>query len=309
MNKRAFIKKGILASSAWALGTYPLFSLTKKDEYFPGIPIVDTHLHLWDLNVMDYPWLRGRGLPLERNYTLRDYQKATKKHPVSKMVFVECARKPEQYLQEVDWVQQLADSQSAIAGMVAYFPLEMGTDGQEPMEEMAKREIVRGIRKNFMPGHSKYLQGIGLMRRFQWVCELNVGPGQLAEVIGLVSKFPEQVFVLNHLANPDIGNLDWRTWAEALAPFASRNQVYCKLSGMITRASRDWEVAHLEPYFNTVLEVFGSDRVIYGGDWPVVLRAGTLHDWMTAFFSLSEVLSTEEKKKLYHTNAERLYRI
>lgn len=308
MNRRSFLKKGV-ASGAWAFGTQPLFSLDGKELSFSDIPLVDTHLHLWDLNVMDYPWLKGKGLPLERSYTLHDYQKATERHPVSKMVFVECARRPEQYLQEVDWVQEQADSESGIAGMVAYFPLEMGVDGQEAMEEMAEREIVRGIRKNFMPGHAGYAQGIGLMRRFQWVCELNVGPGQLAAVIDLVSTFPEQVFVLDHLANPDIGNQDWKTWAGALAPFASMEQVYCKLSGMITRASQDWEVANLEPYFSTVLDIFGPDRVIYGGDWPVVLRTGTLNEWMTAFFSLSKALSTTEKKKLYHTNAERLYRI
>ncbi|WP_375585349.1 amidohydrolase family protein [Cyclobacterium xiamenense] len=308
MNRRSFLKKG-LASGAWAFGTQPLFSLDGKELSFSDIPLVDTHLHLWDLNEMDYPWLQGRGLPLERNYSLQDYQKATEKHPVSKMIFVECGRSPEQYLREVDWVQGQAGGDSGMAGMVAYFPLERGLAGQAAMEEMAEREIVRGIRKNFMPGHSGYLQGIGLMGKFRWVCELNVGPGQLAEVIDMVRKFPGQEFVLDHLANPDIANQDWKTWADELAPFASIQQVHCKISGMITKAARAWEVAHLEPYFDTVLNVFGPDRVLYGGDWPVVLRAGSLLDWTTAFFSLSKTLSTPEKKKLYHENAEKLYRI
>ncbi|MFO7824879.1 MAG: amidohydrolase family protein [Cyclobacterium sp.] len=84
---------------------------------------------------------------------------------------------------------------------------------------------------------------------------------------------------------------------------------YCKVSGMLTHASENWRLSDLQPYFDTVLEVFGPDRIFYGGDWPVVLRAGSLQQWMTTFYSLAEALSPEEKKKLFYRNAELVYRV
>ncbi|NHE55422.1 amidohydrolase family protein [Cyclobacterium plantarum] len=309
MNKRAFIRKGILASATLAVGPSSLFSFEGARSFSSHIPVVDTHLHLWDLSEMDYPWLKGKGLPLEKNYSLADYRKATKGFPVSKMVFVECGRAPEQYLQEVDWVQGLSGKNPEIAGMVAYFPLEKGAAAQEDMEKMAERNIVRGIRKSFMPGNSGYFQGIALMKNFHWVCEVNIGHEQLGDFLDMVKKFPEQVFILDHMVNPDIRNQDWNTWEKALMPFASQDRVYCKVSGILTRTSWNWELPDIQPYFDTVMEVFGPDRIMYGGDWPVLLRAETLHRWITSFYALSKALSMEEKRKLFHSNAELVYRI
>ncbi|MFO7825591.1 MAG: amidohydrolase family protein [Cyclobacterium sp.] len=308
MNKRTFVKKGMLAA-ALAMEPVSLFPFGQINGYSTEWPIVDTHMHLWDLSVMDYPWLEGRGQPLERNYLLQDYREATKNSPVSKMVFVECGRAPEQYLREVDWVRGLSEEDPRIAGMVAYFPLEKGTAGLGAMEEMAQRDIVRGIRKPFLPENPGYIQGIALLRKFQWVCEVNIGPGQLRDFLDLVKKFPEQVFILDHMANPDIRNQDWRVWAKALKPFAPIEQVHCKVSGMLTHASENWRLSDLQPYFDTVLEVFGPERLFYGGDWPVVLRAGSLYQWMTTFYALSQALSPEEKKKLFYRNAELVYRV
>lgn len=299
----------MLASATLAAGPSSLFSFEGAMGFSSHIPVVDTHLHLWDLSEMDYPWLKGKGLPLEKNYSLADYRKATKGFPVSKMVFVECGRSPDQYLKEVDWVQQLSGKPSGIAGMVAYFPLEKGEAGQDAMEEMAQRSVVRGIRRSLMHGNIGFYQGIGLMKTFDWVCELNVGPGQLPDVLELVKKFPQQVFILDHMANPDIRNQDWNTWEKALRPFASRHQVYCKVSGILTRTSGEWELPDIQPYFDTLLDIFGPERIVYGGDWPVVLQAETLHRWMTTFYALAQALSEEEKKKIFHSNAELVYRI
>ncbi|MDN3686761.1 amidohydrolase family protein [Cyclobacterium jeungdonense] len=307
MNRRSFCKKGVLVSGALASNSTFLFPFEQGDQNHSDIPLVDTHLHLWNLSEMDYPWLQGADNPLAKNHLLPDYQQASDAFPISKMVFVECGRVPEQYLQEVDWVVKQSEKDPRIAGMVAYFPLEKGEKSRGAMEVMAERKIVRGIRKTPMLGHSGFLRGIEFLRRFGWVYDLNVNPRQLHDVFTLVKSFPDQVFILDHLANPDIVNEDWEAWANSLAPFASMEQVYCKISGMLTRAGAGWKLNGLQPYFDTVLEVFGPDRVVFGGDWPVVLRAGTYSEWMATFYSLSQKLSPEEKEKLYYRNAEKVY--
>lgn len=252
------VASGALAADA------SFFSKRAVDDLSPGISLIDTHLHLWDLSVMDYPWLQGADNVLAKNFLLPDYQQASDAFPISKMVFVECGRVPEQYLQEVDWVLKQAEEDTRIAGMVAYFPLEKGETGLAAMEELAERKLVRGIRKGIMPGHAGFLRGLGFMSRFNWSYDINVGPEQFHDVFELVKRFPDQVFILDHLANPEIVNSDWKTWARALAPFATMEQVYCKISGMLTRAGKGWELTHdLQPYFDTVLEVFGPDRVVW----------------------------------------------
>lgn len=299
----------MLVSGALAANPAFLFPFDRGYKIHSEIPLVDTHLHLWDLSEMDYPWLKGVDNPLAKNYLLPDYQQASETFPISKMVFVECGRIPEQYLQEVDWVLKQSENDPRIAGMVAYFPLENGEKSWGAMEVMAERKIVRGIRKAPMSGHSGFLRGMELLKGFDWSYDLNVNSRKFADVFALVKRFPEQVFILNHLANPDIENGDWKAWANALAPFASMEQVYCKISGMLTKAGESWELSDLQPYFDTVLEVFGPDRVVFGGDWPVLLRAGTYSEWMAAFYSLSYQLSLEEKKKLYYQNAEKVYHL
>ncbi|WP_162342002.1 amidohydrolase family protein [Cyclobacterium salsum] len=307
MKRRSFCKKGMAVSGALVADPTFLFPFDQGCKNPSDIPLVDTHLHLWDLSAMDYPWLQGADNPLAKNFLLPDFRQAGNAFPISKMVFVECGRIPEQYLQEVDWVVDQSEKDSRIAGMVAYFPLEEGDNGLEAIELLAKRKIVRGIRRSPIFGHSGFLRGLELLKRFDWSYDLNVNFRQLPDALALVKRYPDQTFVVDHLANPDIAKGDWKTWARALAPFASMDQVYCKVSGMLTKAGAGWELSDLQPYFDTVMEVFGPDRVVFGGDWPVVLRAGTYSDWMAAFYSLSQHLSPEEKEKLYYRNAEKVY--
>lgn len=312
MDKRTFLKTGALSALGLSLATQRVLSfsgLRTQEE----IPITDTHVHLWDLSEMDYPWLKGAGAPLERNFLLPDYHAAIEGAPVSKMVFVECARLPEQYLQEVDWVMEQAKKEKRIKGMVAYFPLEKGEGGQKDLETLSEREIVKGIRKGVSPelmADSGFCHAVKMLSGLGLSYDLNISPPLMKDAFTFAKKFPGLLFVLDHVGNPDIMEGQYREWAKYMRAFSELDNVTCKISGMITKADpQKWTVDDLRPYFDHVMEVFGSDRVMYGGDWPVVLRAGSYLKWISTFMNLSENLSIEEKRKLYYLNAERIYRI
>jgi len=308
MDKRSFLKSclvGGLAASA-----FPRSLVGGSGKNSSAIPLVDTHLHLWDRSLMEYPWLSP---PLDRDFLPADYQETTQGLPVAKMVFVECGRIPEQYLIEVDWVVQQAKIDSRIQGMVAYFPLEKGNKSQSDMEDMMERGIVRSIRRGVnaeLMQDRSFLEGVGLMDRFGLNYDLNISPPQMEEALGFVRKFPNIQFILNHICNPSIRSGEMDPWKEDMKLFAELENVNCKISGMITKADpTHWEISDMKPYSDHVLDVFSPDRLVYGGDWPVVTRAGTYKQWMSAFLDLTADLSLAEKKKIYHENAERIYRI
>ncbi|EPR66747.1 amidohydrolase family protein [Cyclobacterium qasimii] len=310
MDRRSFIKKGGLACGALTLPDGLPFFINEQDDKYKKIPLIDTHLHLWDLNHLDYPWLQNPENPLSRNFLLADYQDATAGLPIEKMVFVECARDPAQYLQEVDWVKGIQEKAPRISGMVAYFPLEKGVSGTKEMEVMGERKIVKGIRKAFMPGHQGFMAGIKLLGQFNWSYDLNIRTKDLPAAFEFAKSNPNLVIILDHIANPAIGDNDWEVWKNAISPFSSLQNVSCKISGMLTKTDLNvGSIEQMKPYFNTVLEVFGIDRVLFGGDWPVLLRAASYQEWIKDFYILTQDLTLNEKKKLYYRNATSIYRL
>ncbi len=305
MDKRGFIKSA--ACGVMALSLKPsLWSAAFED-----VPLVDTHLHLWDRSVMDYPWLSGI---LDKDFLVKDYKAATKGAPIQKMVFVECARKPEQYLKEVQWVEDRSKEDPRIKGMVAYFPLEKGRSLESEMEELCGHTIVKSIRKGVNDAlllDRHFLEGVTMMQEHGLNYDLNIQPILMKASKSFIRQFPNMTFILNHIANPNIASGEhWESWKKQIHELAELENVNCKISGMITKAdAASWKVADLHPYYEVVKEAFGPERVVYGGDWPVVLRAGTYMEWMQAFLALSAALSHSEKELLYFKNAERIYRI
>jgi L-fuconolactonase len=308
MKRRDFvIKTGILG-----VGTVVGSGLNAHSSAHPyDIPLVDTHLHLWDRDEMDYPWLSG---VLDRDFLPVDFEVASKGLPVSKMVFVECGRRPDQYLQEVDWVLDRSKEDPRIRGMVAYFPLERGFQSEQEMESLVSRGIVRGIRRGIseeLVENPRFLEGISMLRRHGLSFELNVPPALMEASIRLVRRYPDLTFVLNHIGNPDIrGGGDFDLWKRQLLVLGKFDNVVCKVSGIITKANLDtWRVADLVPYLDHVFTSFGMDRLVFGGDWPVVLRAGSYRQWADVFLQYTASLSKRDRELVYHTNAERIYRI
>lgn len=313
MQRREFIKASALAGVGSCMSSYDILAKATLFSEENSIPVTDTHMHIWDLEKLHYPWLEERTSPISKDFLISDYQQATEGCNVQKMVFVECARIAEQYLEEVDWVIEQSGKDPRIQGIVAYLSVEKGKGAVGDMEMLVSRKMVKGIRHGFnkeLAGNADFVQGLRLLPQYDLSFDLNITPPLMPEAISLVQQCPDTTFILDHLCNPNIKDREIEDWKKQLQQLAALENTYLKVSGIITKADREsWTVDDLRPYVLFALETFGIDRVVFGGDWPVVTLAGSFKDWLTALQSIVTDFSKKEQKKLFSLNAEKVYKL
>ena len=282
----------------------------------PAFPIVDTHLHLWDLQRLRYPWLAGVPM-LNRNHLIEDYRRACGSVAVAKMVFLQCECDFAQFQEEADWVTEVARVDPRIRGIVPWAPLEKGDAAEADLARLAANPLVKGIRRIIQfeadPEfclRPDFVRGVQLLPRHGLSFDLCINHQQLANTLKLVKQCPNVRFIMDHIAKPDIkaGLLDpWRAELRELAHFPN---VWCKLSGLVTEADlAKWTPADLRPYIDHVMDCFGFDRVIFGGDWPVATQATDYPRWVGTVDEALAGASPDELHRLYVRNAEAFYRI
>jgi len=132
-------------------------------------------------------------------------------------------------------------------------------------------------------------------------------PRHLARLLRLVDDHPDLQFVLDHCAKPRLAGGDLAAWKQDIAEIARRPNVVCKLSGLVTEAATDWQVADLRQAVDHVRACFGSNRLLWGSDWPVVNLAGGYAKWLAAAEALLTDLSEDERAGVFGDNAARVY--
>jgi L-fuconolactonase len=282
----------------------------------PSFPIVDTHLHIWDLKRLRYPWLAS--VPkLNRNHLIEDYHVACGAVQVEKMVFLQCECDPSQFQEEADWVTEVARADPRIRGIVPWAPLEKGDAAEEAVARLASNPLVKGIRRiiQFEPDpefclRPDFVRGVQLLPRHGLNFDICINHTQLANTLKFVRHCPEVRFIMDHIAKPDIksGLLD--PWRAEMRELASMPNVWCKLSGLATEADHaNWTAADLRPYIEHVINCFGFDRVVFGGDWPVSTQATDYPRWVATVDDSLKGASADELQRLYVRNAEAFYRL
>ena len=277
--------------------------------------VVDTHVHLWDIANIRYPWLADIPL-LNRNYLPTDYMEAHGEVPVDKMVFLECDAAPGQEVAEARWVASLVQQEPRLAGIVPSAPLENGEAAADILDQLAQVPQVKGVRRLIQgrpiefclqPG---FIEGVRLLERYDFSFDICITHSQLANATEMVRQCPNVRFILDHIGKPDIGARLLEPWKTELRELSQMPNVYCKVSGMVTEAANaSWTREDLKPYIDHVIESFGPDRVVFGGDWPVVLRAARYTEWVEALEWAVSGASRTELKKLFRDNAIAFYRL
>ena len=277
------------------------------------LSITDAHVHYFNTGIMDYPWLEQ--VPaINRNFETQEYKDATKDIMVDKIVFVQCECLPEQYRAEINYVGNLSKFDSRIQGIVAYFPLEKANAENDLKRLIQENRLIKGIRrleeKLSLYKDDKFIQNLGLLQQYGLSFDICVKSNQIDSAVHLVSKQPEISYMLNHLGKPDIKNYEYKDWSKAIKKLAANPNVYCKISGMFNEADwKNWKTEDLKPYYDLVKEEFGVDRLVFGGDWPVVTLVDSYSRWMEAFLDLTKDLSHETLKKIVADNANHFYKL
>ena len=279
-------------------------------------PVIDSHVHLLDPPAIPLRW--ARDVPsLNRPFGMADFADATASIDIKHTVFLEVDAVAGRHLDEARWAATQARSHPQLAALVPHAPVEHGDACTDDLQTLAALPNVRGVRR-LLQGETDpafclrddFVTGVRKLADFDLHFEICVMHHQLEFAAQLPALAPDVRFVLDHIGKPAIadGSLDpWRRWIEQMAGLPN---VWCKFSGLVTEASHDdWTIDQLRPYASHVLEVFAADKLMYGGDWPVVTLASEYQRWFATASALTAHLPQPEQSRLFFDNAAEFYRI
>jgi L-fucono-1,5-lactonase len=273
--------------------------------------MIDAHHHLWDPSRRECPWMADAAMdPIRRPYTVDDLRAVTKAAGVHATVLVQTVSSSE----ETSEFLATAVAEPVIAGVVGWVDLA-APDVSDRLAALQAQGPLVGLRHQvenepdddwlLRPG---VVAGLSTVAAAGLAFDLLVRPPQLPAATELALRLPELRLVLDHAAKPPIASGEWEPWASGVAALASRENVVCKLSGLVTEADwTGWEVGHLRRYTDHVLEVFGPDRVLFGSDWPVCELAASYELVLDAAIALTGSLSDAERLAFFEHNARRVY--
>lgn len=282
-----------------------------------NLPVIDTHLHLWDPRQLRYPWL-DEAPAINQAHLPADYRAATTGIPIAKMIFVQCEVDVAQYREEVAWVTKQAALDDRIKGIVAWAPLEHGDAVRGELANLARNPLLRGIRRIIQfeadPAfclRPDFVRGVRLLPEFNLHFEICIkGDEQFRNALALVRQCPKVRFMLDHIGKPFIKEKIMEPWATCIRELAALPNAWCKLSGLANEAQwHSWQPDDCRPYVEQVLDCFGFDRVAFGGDWPVCTLATTYNRWFTVLADIVKGAGENNLKKLFHDTAATFYRI
>lgn len=282
----------------------------------PAFPIVDSHVHLWDPHHFRMRWLDGNEL-LDRAYLPDAFRAHTTGVDVEAIVYVETAVEPAYAWLEARWVDELSRTQPLIAGIVAHAPLEDGEAVRSYLDALgALGPRIKGVRRLLQDEADErfalrpdFERAVRLLPEYGLSFDLCIRHHQLPAAIELVRRVPQTSFVLDHLGKPAIAEGRLEPWRAQLAELAALPNVVCKISGAVTEASQSWTPDDLRPFVTHALDVFGSERVLFGGDWPVCLLASSYRRWVETLDQITAGLAPAEQRALWRDNARRVYRL
>jgi len=277
--------------------------------------IVDTHQHLWDLDLFRYSWL-GSLPALNRSFRMSDYLAAAKGLDVVKSVHLEADVDESYMLDETRHVLALGNQpDNPLEGIVACGRPE-SDDFKSYLDQIAGHPKLKGIRRVLHTQPDEVGQGVtfinnvALLSGYGLSFDLCVLARQIPIAIRLVSKCPDVVFILDHCGVPQVKekNLDpWRSYITEIAKFSN---VSCKISGLVAYADpQRWTTDDLRPFVEHAIASFGWDRVLFGSDWPVCTLSASYQQWVAALKEITRDAGEVNQRKLFRDNALRVYRL
>lgn len=274
--------------------------------------LIDAHHHLWQYNDRDYAWMSEPLRALRRDFLVQDLEQAARGCGLDGTVAVQAR----QTLEETDWLLGIAANSSLVQGVVGWLPL-YDPSIASLLETYADRLLLKGLRHVLQDEpDERYMlrddfnRGVALLAQHGLVYDILIYERHLPQAIEFVDRHPQQIFVLDHLAKPRIKDGVLSPWREQMQELARRENVYCKVSGMVTEADWEaWTADQLQPYFDTALECFGPERLMFGSDWPVLTLGSSYARWLENFHSWIATLSPHEQERISSGTAREAYRL
>lgn len=274
--------------------------------------IVDSHQHFWQVGRFDYPWMSPEVDVLCHDYLPPVLAPVLSRNGVDQTILVQASNS----LEETRWLLNLAGQNAFIAGVVGWVDLTADAFADQ-LDEFTAHPKFKGVRhlvesepQDDWLSQPKVQANLRELAKRGVAYDLLVHTRHLKYASMVADSGPELRLVVDHMAKPPIASGESVDWSHGLRELASRSNVWCKLSGLVTEADwASWQVEDLKPYVDLALEVFGPQRMMFGSDWPVCLLAGSYDRVLDAAHFLLAELSEEDRGRIFAGNAMDFYRI
>ena len=272
---------------------------------------IDSHVHFWKYSKESYPWIDNNMKILQKDHLPIHLQPTLDRNGMDGVIAVQADGSELETL----FLVELAKTNSLIKGVVGWVDLQ-AANVEDRLQYFSQFPVIRGYRHivqsepdDFMAG-AGFRRGIQALQPFGYSYDILIYPSQLPAATELARDFPQQVFILDHCAKPDIKRREMENWKLGIEKLAANPNVYCKLSGLFTEAKwKEWSAGDFYPYLDVVFQNFGTDRLLFGTDWPVMLVSGIYVQWKSLIEKYMENMLPEEKEAVFGGNAERVYRL
>jgi len=271
---------------------------------------IDSHQHFWKFDPVRDAWITPEMAVIRRDFLPEDLSPELKANGIDATIAVQA----DQSEAETEFLVELASRHKFIAGVVGWVDLR-ARNLEDRLRHWAERPSVVGFRHiaqaepddRFL-ATAAFVAGVAKLKPFGFTYDLLVYPRQLPAAIELASRLPDQPFVLDHIAKPPIKSGEEGAWCGHIRELAQNQNVYCKLSGLVTEADwTRWTAEHCKPYLDVVLEAFGPDRLMFGSDWPVCLLAGSYERVLGLIESYVLTHQAAAAPNIFGENAARFY--
>jgi L-fuconolactonase len=271
---------------------------------------IDSHQHFWRYQAKRDSWITDEMSVLKQDFLPADLIPELRANGIDGCVAVQT----DQSEQETMFLLNLAAECSEIKGVVGWVDL-CAPDLPARLQYFSQFEKLRGFRHIIQAEpddrymlRPDFLAGIQLLQGFNFAYDILIYPRQLSAAIDLVEKFPQQRFVIDHIAKPSIRIGETSPWAQHITTIAGNPNVYCKLSGLVTEADwRNWRTTDFRPYLDVVFDAFGTDRLMFGSDWPVCRLAGSYQSVKELLVDYVHDLPIPEQEKVFGLTATNFY--
>ncbi len=273
--------------------------------------IIDSHVHFWKYDKKRDSWITDDMKILKQDYLPAHLIITLKRNDVDGCVAVQAGQS--EY--ETHFLVELAKTHNEIKGVVGWVDLQ-NQNIEERLQYFSQFSIIKGWRPVVQSEPDDFLlresfqNGIRALAKYDCTYDILIFHHQLKPAIKFVSKFPFQKFVIDHCAKPDIGKKDIEEWKKLMKEMAQHPNVHCKISGLFTETKwKQWSPGDFYPYLDVVFEAFGTDRLMFGSDWPVMLLSGIYVQWKSLLEKYMENFVEEDRLKILGENASQFYNL
>lgn len=271
--------------------------------------IIDSHQHFWNYDPVKDAWIDETMSVLKKDFLPKDLKLVLESNGVDGCIVVQA----DQSEAETEFLLSCAASNSFIMGVIGWVDLT-ANNLDERLEYYASNPLFKGVRHIVQAEKEDYLlrkdvqNGIGKLTRFNLTFDLLIYPHQLASAITLAEQFPNQKFILDHIAKPNISEPISEKWLSGIQQLSKNKNVYCKLSGLVTETN-NFKDTDFTSYIEVVFEAFGHERIMFGSDWPVCLLATDYKTVLNIIHDYMDSQSIEVKNNILGYNAIKIYNL